>query len=253
MRGRALPLLALACAGCGDNAASPVPDARVDAPAIAEVLIYTRTLGYRHADAIEAGVATLPARLLGEGLTSEVTEDPAAFADLTGRRAVIFFYTSGNDILDPDGKATLEAFVRDGGGWLGVHSAADTEYLWPFYQLLVVAPFFSHPVIQEAAIDIADRAHPAMAVVPEGRWIATDEWYDFGRQPREVAGVRVLATLDETTYEGGLMGADHPIIWAHDDLGGRAFYTALGHVAARWQEPTFVDHVTAAVRWVARR
>jgi type 1 glutamine amidotransferase len=136
---------------------------------------------------------------------------------------------------------------------MGLHSAADTEYEWPFYQQLVVAPFSSHPVIQEAAIDLVDPAHPALAGQPSERWIATDEWYDFGRHPRDTPDTHVVATLDETTYQGGLMGADHPIIWTHEALGGRCLYSALGHVATRWQEPRFIDHVVAAIGWVTRR
>lgn len=228
--------------------------AACEAPPRADVLIYTRTLGYRHADAIAAGAVELPRRLAEAGLSAEVTEDPAAFtpAGLADRRAVVFLYTSGNHVLDAGGKAALEAFVARGGGWVGLHSAADTEYAWPFYQQLVVAPFESHPAIQTATVDVVDRDHPATVGLPAGRWTAEDEWYNFARDPAAVPGVRVLATLDETTYTGGTMGTSHPIIWAHETLGGRVLYSGLGHVATRWQEPEFADHVVRAIAWSAR-
>lgn len=232
-------LLAFALIGCSDNRA---PDS---------VLIYTRTLGYRHADAIDAAAQVLPGRLETEGISSAWTDDPDVFAAaLPDHRAVFFLYTCGNDILDPAGKADLERFVRGGRGFIGLHSAADTEYLWPFYQALQVAPFESHPVIQAATIDVVDRTHPAMAQLPEPSWSATDEWYNFPRDPGELPTVHVLATLDETSYVGGTMGDHHPIIWEHSELGGRALYSALGHVAERWQDPVFVDHVVGGVRWV---
>lgn len=247
---RLTPLLAslaaaAVIAACGDNDTNSGAD---------RILVYSRTLGYRHADAIAAGGAVLAARLNERGIGVDLTEDPARFTPeaLARYRAVCFLYTSGNDILDAGGKAALEAFVRGGGGWIGIHSAADTEYDWPFYRALVVAPFASHPEIQQATVTIEDHSHPATAALSSAPWIATDEWYNFALSPRGQPGVHVLATVDETSYSGGTMGADHPVIWWHDTLGGRAFYSALGHAGARWHERAFVDHVAGAACWVMR-
>ena len=66
-----------------------------------------------------------------------------------------------------------------------------------------------------------------------------------------VAGVRVLATVDEDTYEGAVMGAPHPIAWAHAFEGGRAWYTAMGHTAESYTEPDFLDHLLGGVLWAA--
>lgn len=228
-------------AACGDDAAPT------------RVLVYSRTLGYRHADAIEAGTAALTARLAARGLEVVATEEPLRFRpdELAGYGAVVFFYTTGNDVLDAAGKAALEAYVRGGRGWVGVHSATDTEYEWPFYQELVVAHFARHPAIQPATVHVDDAGHPATATAPSP-WPATDEWYDFRANPRDTSGVRVLLTIDEATYSGGTMGADHPLAWAHERLGGRAFYTALGHVAERWSEPAFLAHVEGGLDWALR-
>lgn len=215
------------------------------------LLAYTRTLGYRHDDAIVAARAALPARLAD--IPVDFTEDPATFTaeNLARYRAVAFVYTTGNDILDATGKTALEQFVRDGGGWLGIHSAADTEYQWPFYGELMVTLFRTHPVIQPGTITIEAPSHPAVRGAPSP-WQATDEWYDFMANPRATSGVTILATIDEASYTGGSTGADHPLIWSHERLGGRALYTAIGHVAERWMEPAFLAHVDASVRWVTR-
>lgn len=234
-------LLALVLAAC-------VPDAPPD-----RVLVYTRTLGYRHADVIALGATRLASWFAGSALV-DTTEDPATFRteNLARYRAVVFLYTSGNDILDDAGKVAFEAYVRGGGGWLGLHSAADTEYAWPFYQQLVVTPFRVHPSVQPARVHVEAREHPAMRGVPS-EWDATDEWYDFTGNARDTAGVTVLATLEEASYSGGSTGADHPLIWAHEDLGGRALYAAPGHVAARWDEPGFRALVESSLRWVMKR
>lgn len=217
-------------------------------PGEARVLVFTRTTGFRH-DSIPDGIAAL--RRIGEegGFLVDATEDPDAFRDanLPAYRAVVFLLTTG-DVLDGEGQAALERFVRSGGGWAGVHSASDTEYDWPFYGQLVGEYFAGHPEIQPATVRLEDRAHPATATLP-AVWPRTDEWYNFRASPRRA--VHVLATLDEGTYSGGSMGEDHPIAWCHEVFGGRAIYTAGGHTRESYTEPLFVAHLSGAVRWAA--
>jgi type 1 glutamine amidotransferase len=236
-----LPLVAVAC---GDDA--PV------APDSDSVLVYTRALGARHDDALAAAMQVLPSRLAMEDLTVDFTEDPAQFTDanLERYRAVIFLYTSGNDVLDATGKTALERFVRLGGGWLGLHSAAETETAWPFYKTMIVSHASDAAAPQQATVTLALAGHAALRNVAPEPWVASDEWYNFSSNPRSVLGVDVLATVDETTYTGGTMGSDHPIIWVQERLIGRVLFTGLGHGAERWQEPAFVEHVASGVRWV---
>ncbi|MEO8698964.1 MAG: ThuA domain-containing protein [Kofleriaceae bacterium] len=241
-------IVALALAACGTE----VPPCEHDpTPGDDRLLLFTRTRGYRH-EAISAGCSVLPDSLAGIGV--EVTEDPADFnpANLARFRAVFFLYTSGNDLLDGDGKAAFEDFIRAGGGWIGIHSASATEDAWPFYRELVVQHFTNHADIQTATMTIEDRGHPATALLPDGPWVAGDEWYNFPASPRGAPGVRILASVDEASYRGGTQGADHPLVWSHENLGGRALYTALGHVPARWDDPVFLAHIDGAVRWAMR-
>jgi type 1 glutamine amidotransferase len=220
------------------------------------VLLFSRTLGFRHAS-IPVAVGALRREGARQGMVVDHTEDPARFtaSRLRRYRVVVFLSTTG-DVLDQDGEAALRGFVEAGGGWVGVHAAADTEDDWPWYETLVGARFARHPAVQRASVRVADRDHPATARLPAD-WARTDEWYDFRTNPR--GRVRVLATLDESTYRGGGIGADHPIAWcqgggsrsASPVGGGRAFYTAGGHTAASWAEARFLAHVVAALRWAA--
>jgi len=181
------------------------------------------------------------------------TEDPSAFSDsgLASFDVVVFLSTSG-DVLDPNQQAALENFVRAGGGWVGIHSASDTEYDWPFYGGLVGAYFRAHPEVQEALVRVETAAHPATSAFP-ATFRRTDEWYAFAANPRP--NVTVLLTLDESSYapEGASMGADHPIAWFHTYEGGRAFYTAMGHTRESYAEPGFLAHLEGAIDWAAGR
>jgi cytochrome c len=216
------------------------------------VLLFSRTAGFRH-DAIPAATEALRALGADGGYVADATEDPTRIsaAGLAAYQVVVFLLTTG-DVLDDAQQSAFEAWVRAGGGYVGVHSASDTEYSWPFYGDLVGAYFADHPEIQTATVHVETAAHPATVMLP-AIWSRTDEWYNFRTNPR--AQVTVLATLDETTYTGGTMGADHPIAWAQesDRLGGRALYTAMGHGAEAYADTLFRGFLVGALRWAAHK
>ena len=215
----------------------------MDVPA---VLVFSHTEGFRH-DCIESAAQEL--HEIAEGhFTVEVTEDPAEFTpgNLTRFDAVVFLNTTG-DVLNDAQQEAFSAYLHDGGGYVGVHGAADTENEWPFYgQLLGGAWFITHPAVQEATVVVEDAHHPAMSHLPE-RWVRTDEWYEFTANPR--ARVHVLASLDETTYNvAGGMG-DHPIAWTVPVGNGAAFYTGGVHTKEAFTEPAFREHLRDAILW----
>jgi len=213
------------------------------------LLVFTRTTGFRH-DSIPDAIAAVRRVAEESGLAVDATEDPDVFRDgnLGSYRAVVFLLTTG-DVLDDEGKGALERWLSAGRGWAGVHSASDTEYGWPFYGELVGAYFAGHPAVQPGTLRVEDPAHPATAGLP-AVWNRTDEWYDFRRNPRDV--VTVLITIDETTYSGGTMGADHPMTWLRTYDGGRSFYTALGHTPESYADPAFRTLLANAVEWAAQ-
>jgi type 1 glutamine amidotransferase len=182
---------------------------------------------------------------LGEknGFAVDATEDGGAFTDANLARydAVVFLLTTG-DVLDDVQQAAFERYIHAGHGWVGVHSAADTEYDWAWYGGLVGAYFRDHPAIQPAVLDVAEPRNGLPA-----KWMRTDEWYNFQTNPRP--SVHVLATIEESSYDGGNMGADHPIAWWHDYDGGRAWYTAGGHTDEAWSEPLFLTHMLSGIEY----
>lgn len=230
--------------------ADAAEDVDAGPPPPLQVLVFTHTTGYWHRSIVEGSTA-LEELAIERGWVLESTVDPSRFdpALLATIDVIVFLNTTG-DVLDSAGESALEAWVRAGGGWVGIHSAADTEYDWPFYGELVGAWFRSHPAVQTATIHVEDRAHPATAHL-DATWVREDEWYDFRANPRGTANV--LLTIDESTYTGGLMGADHPIAWYREIDAGRSLYTAGGHTPASFSEPAFRAHLVAAIEWAGRR
>ena len=164
------------------------------------VLVFSKTTGFRHSS-IPNGIAAIQQLGAKNGFSVTATEDSSQFtaANLSKYKAVVFLNTTGT-VLDADQKAAFESYLRQGGGYAGVHSASDTEYDWPFYGRLVCAYFHSHPKIQAATVRITDRKHPSTASLPEVL-TRTDEWYNFRSNPRGSA--HVLALVDESSYTVG--------------------------------------------------
>lgn len=216
------------------------------------MLSFSHTAEYRH-QAIPAAIAALAGIADQRGWTFESSEDASRFDDagLSAFDVVVFLMTTG-DVLSAEEEAAFERFIRSGKGYVGVHSAADTEYDWPWYGQLVGAYFLGHGDIQTASVLVDAPGHPALADVPDP-WSRRDEWYGFQTNPR--AAVEVLLRVDESSFTPGpgMMGDDHPIAWCHEFDGGRSFYTALGHTADSYEEPAFLEHLAWGIEWAAGR
>ncbi|WP_405905761.1 ThuA domain-containing protein [Streptomyces sp. NBC_00828] len=210
------------------------------------VLVFSKTAGFRH-DSIPEGIAAVGELGAAGGFIVDATEDAGAFTtgNLSRYDAVVFLSTTG-DVLDAAQQGAFERYIKRGGGYVGIHAAADTEYDWAFYGGLAGAYFQSHPAIQPATVDVEDRAHPATSGLPS-TWNRTDEWYNYRSNPREHA--RVLASLDESSYTGGTMSGDHPIAWCQEYRGGRAFYTGGGHTKESYADPAFRQHLLGGIQY----
>lgn len=211
------------------------------------ILLFSKTAGFRHASIPDA-IAAIEALGTANTFTVDKTEDATRFnaTTLAQYDAVVFLMTTGN-VLNDAQQAAFEGYIQSGGGYVGIHSASDTEYDWPWYGDLMGAFFADHPSIQTATIDVEDQIHSSTAHFGE-TWIRNDEWYNFQRNPR--SNVNVLLSLDESTYSGGTMG-DHPIAWYHEFDGGRAWYTGGGHTKASYAEADFMQHILGGIQYAA--
>jgi type 1 glutamine amidotransferase len=237
-------------AACGDDGGGA--GAGAAQPDRFRVLVFTNTTGFRH-ESIPAGVDAI--RRLGRehGFAVEHTEDPRRFtpARLARQDAVVFLSTTGDPLAGAGPRRALRRYIRRGGGFLGIHAAADAFYRRPWLARLVGATFRRHgPGAPAATVVVEDRTSAATRGLPR-RWRREDEWYAFRANPRP--RVHVLLTLDERTYDPGdaAMGADHPLAWCHRHAGGRSVYTAMGHTTASFSEPRFLRHLLGALEMAA--
>lgn len=209
------------------------------------LLVFSKTMGFRH-DCIPAGKVALIKLGQENGFAVDTTEDASAFNDNNLKRyaAVLFLNTTG-DVLNAEQQAAMEKYIHNGGGYMGIHAATDTEYEWPWYNKLAGAWFSSHPKQQQATLLVVDRTHDATRHLDD-KWIRWDEWYNFKDLNPDV---HVLIKIDEGSYEGGKNGDNHPMCWYHDFEGGRAFYTELGHTKESYNDPVYLRHLLGGLRY----
>lgn len=240
------------------------------------LLIFSQTTGFRHVS-IETGVDTVRQLGLMHGFPVDHSEDPADFtADNLGRYAAVMWLSTTGNLLDSSQRLAFERYIQAGGGYVGVHSASDSNYDWPFYGELVGAYFHSHPVfpvnaaegpgVQAGELRVEAADHPSTAHLP-APWAISEEFYSFQDNPRGT--VRVLLNVDEQSYnqdpnttninegsfifgETGVMN-DHPMSWCHERLGGRAWYTALGHSVALYADSNFRLHLLGGILTAAKQ
>lgn len=217
----------------------------------ARVLVFSKTEGWRH-DSIPAGIAALEKMAQENNFTVVATEDAKIFTDaeLSKFNAIVFLNTT-SDVLNESQEIAMERFIQAGGGFVGIHSAADTEWEgdWYWYRNLLGAVFRSHPNepsnVQNARVDVINDQHLATQGLPE-TILLDDEWYDY----RDFYSLKKdLLKVDESTYMGGLHGDYHPIAWYQEYDGGRSFYTGLGHTSEMFSNSYFLHHLLGGLKY----
>lgn len=205
-----------------------------------------------HASQAQARVAvTELANQLGTQYNQPVeiqeTDSPTAFttANLANKDTVVFAQTGGV-LFNAEQRAALEAYIRGGGGYVGLHyagwSVGESEHdVNPFYKQLVGAVSEGHPEnpgVRSGRAVVTDTAFPLAAGL-QAEITRNDEWYDWVQNPAQ--NVRTIVSADEASYSGGNeighQGTNHPITWCQQIDSGRSWYTGMGHEGTAYSEP----------------
>lgn len=220
-------------------------------------LLVTKTAGWHH-ESINEGVTAIKELATRNFFNVQWHQEGATVTDkyLENFQVIIFLNTTG-DIFKEDEQKAIEKFIKAGKGFVGIHSASDTEYGWEWYTKLVGRMFKIHPAIQTAKLRLTENKFSGLDQFTDGQFW-TDEWYEFS--PETTTDLKYILAVDETSYnakvqwgekKGEGMGSFHPVAWYHDYDGGRSFYTALGHMPAVYSEPAFLNHIYAGIYWAA--
>lgn len=222
-----------------------------------KALLVTTTRGWHH-ESVHYGVPAIKELGVRNFFDVTVFENPGGFTDqFVQQFQVIIFLNTTGDIFDTAQQKVMERFIRSGKGFVGIHSASDTEYDWEWYTKMVGRMFYIHPTVQTAKLQVVDPSFPGLQLLSGGK-LWTDEWYEFSAD--KTTGLQTILSVDESSYnpkvnwgakKGEGMGKQHPIAWYHNYDGGRAFYTALGHLPTVYSEEAFLQHLYAGILWAA--
>lgn len=195
----------------------------------------------------------IEAALEAAGIDPETTTDRERLAGLPESSFdVVVDYTTDSAMTDEQ-LSGLRSFVASGGGYAGVHCAADLTSAVPEdpedvldqrdeplaeLRELVGGYFRTHPEQGAFDVNVVDSHHPVTVGLSDFR--VYDEPYDVATDD-----VRVLARMDHPEL------GDTPVAWVSTVGDGRVFYTSLGHTPTSF-EGGARELLGRGVRWAGR-
>lgn len=194
-----------------------------------------------------------------EKIETVASEDASLFTDENlAQFDAIIFSNANNEVFDTEAQQkAFQRYIRNGGGYVGIHSANAVERDWPWYWALVGGKFVRHAPHQEFDIVVTNPNHPSTEFLNK-IWKVSDECYYSNHLNPDI---NVLLSADMTTvedkkkseYPNNIFGNYFPICWSHEFEGGRQWYTALGHDAETYDNPTFRKHLRGGILWVLNK
>lgn len=223
------------------------------------ILIFTKATDYVH-QSIPAAVSYVESLCLQYGWTWVVSDNSAL---LEGHAAPVFdiivFVNNSGDLFNVENES-LSAHIENGRGIVGFHGclASFLNGMDPSGETPLISKnniiksifgthFFNHPPVQEAEIYIdwkvaLEICPTLMQKLPE-RIRHRDEYFNYSLNPADVENIKILASVNEESYRGGLMGERHPIVWCRYLGKNKApvFYCAIGHFEDFYAMPEMRD------------
>jgi type 1 glutamine amidotransferase len=163
--------------------------------------------------------------------------------DLQAEVDVVLAYTQGDLGLSERAKERLLAYVRGGGGFVGLHCAADSHPAWAEYTRMLGGRFSSHPPYGPMVVRADGPEHALTAGLP-AEWALEDEFYHLKDLHLGEATVLMSATSP-------IDGQRKPVTWVKAYGEGRVAYTILGHGAATHRDARYRRLVGQALEWAA--
>lgn len=223
------------------------------------ILIYTRNgKGYVHENRA-ASVAALEKICREKGYVTQATEDPTVFTpeNLKKFQCVIFSNTNNETFSTQEQRDAFANYIRQGGGFVGIHSASGSERQWPWFWAMLGGKFVRHPKFQKFTIKVIDKEHPSTKFLGD-TWSWEDECYYLDNLNPDInillaADLTTIEDTEKEKYPGTIFGNYFPLAWCHEFDGGRQFYTALGHESRHYEDKLFLQHLLGGIQWAMQK
>jgi hypothetical protein len=151
----------------------------------------------------------------------------------------------------------LTEYVKNGGGFFGIHGATDTLKKTPAYGEMIGGYFDGHPWSgnQTVSVRIEQPNHPLCKNVFKGKGFSVrDEIYQM-KKPYSRDKLHVLLSVDLERSEKPnqpikRVDKDFPISWVKPYGKGRVFYSVLGHNKSTFHNPLVLRHWLEGLQYV---
>ena len=216
-----------------------------------KLLYMTMSAGFHHES---VPLSTQIVKEIGEKsgvFDTTVVDNVAPFtAENLRNYDAVMFYTTGELPFTEVQKTIFAGYLAAGHGFIGVHSATDTFYMWDEYNKIIGGYFDGHPWHQQVNVLVADQDDGITKFLGKSFTI-NDEIYqtDDFRDDNHV-----LLRLDPMSVDRSKQGVHTryymwPLAWTRRYGKGRVFYTALGHEDAVWRDPRFQQLLLNGIEW----
>ena len=150
----------------------------------------------------------------------------------------------------------LTGYVKDGGGFIGIHAATDCLKKNPEYGEMVGGYFDGHPWSGSQSVTVrVDEPDHALCheVFSTTHFTIKDEIYQF-KDPYDRSGLRVLLSIDlnkseQPKKELKRADLDYPVSWIKKHGRGRVFYSSLGHNNSVFSNPLVLDFLLGGIQY----
>jgi hypothetical protein len=155
---------------------------------------------------------------------------------------VVLFLDTRPD--EPAQRKAFENYMEHGGGWMGFHFAgfaltpSDYPQNWDWYHLkfLGSGEYVSNTWRPTSAVlRVEDAHHPATSHLPQTFHSAPNEWYRWKNDLRSNPDIKVLLSIDPSSFPLGTgpkpheiwHSGDYPVVWTNKKY--KMIYFNMGH------------------------
>jgi uncharacterized protein len=228
-----------------------------------KLLVYVESKGYYH-DSIPLAAVTFKA--LGDktgAWETTISNDTAIWTpeNLAKFDGVMMDNTVTNVPDTEAGKAALAAFVKNGGGLMGIHAAADCNHMngkqwWPEYYNMIGGEFAGHPW-GKVSVKIEDPTSPLCSMFDGKGFVINEEIYTFKQVDPKAEGysrdklhILLSVDMDKSGYKDTTRkDMDYALAWIHPYGQGHVFYCAFGHGHDHFYNPTLLKFYLAGIQY----
>jgi type 1 glutamine amidotransferase/sugar phosphate isomerase/epimerase len=161
---------------------------------------------------------------------------------------------------DPDVRAGLLRFVREGGGIGGHHAVTYANNNWPEFAEMMGGWAGAHHIEQQM-IKIDDRTSPLTQMFGTESFEHTDEFYVFPpSSPYSRGKQRILLSIDVEKSDRATTNRfcapctrpdqDYGLAWIRAYGKGRTYFTPLGHTEIFYTDRRWTTHLLAAIQYI---